>query len=911
MNKVDILYNNLENNTPFCFIKMNDGEIAAVMNHNGASLSRGDESSTFEMSEKLKECLKYEHEHYYIGLPCSLCYNTYYNEAIQYVKMNDSNELNPNVLNANILINTNIDTTIDVLKKTMKNKRIVVVTNENNSKNLYKLDALNIIPYKTIIVSNSNAFTNNYEKVKDEFKTFNDGDVVICLCGPLGRILCYEWFKYNNTLTCLELGSMFDPLLKNKAYLYHTGIHKYCDECFPSNEANDCSLLSLCNEDIYKECYYFNEKKSYYSFYNYNIVKIRKNNQIRLEKEPNNPFLLKIKELCENKDRIVKLDLNNHDGIFEISNIVPRENPKPFYIVYHIAAVNTEWIHLTFKSYNKLVDSGILDDEHLKCAKISYLGPESNIKLLKSIWSHPKVEVINFGENVKLYEFPAINLIKTICDNEDCNILYFHCKGTLHKSGAIDDWIEYLEYFVIEKYKHCLDKLIDYDIVSCNYYPESGGPYYKPSTYPFSLNTRHYSGNFWWRNSSNIKALDRLKYNNDTQIDRYVAEFWVTKNYDAKLWSYYVSSMNFGEKHEPLKRSIYEGLEHLDLNFYIENTYKQYNKDELFDICSRCYGNGYLSKLNYVCDVYLKYFEHLNDENTQTVKFFSGYANFCKNQKKAKKILKSLYNSEIIKEDRRNFTKFNLDMLYPNISGPIPKLVHLIYFKGIDFAKYHYACVLSIVKHMPDYKIIIYNDVEPIHNAYWDKIKKYVTIEKTEPPSHFDDFPLKYIQYKADVIRLEKLYEHGGIYLDLDLLVIKNFEHIINSGSDFYLSEENSKSGDLLINCFLASKPKNKFILKWLETFKSGLRMNNWAYHIRNSNKLLLDNNKHYMLKYKIKILNSELFLPFPWTERDKFINIKENLNDNIHGIHLFETILHNELANNSYIDELVSEFDA
>jgi len=44
MNKVDILYNNLENNTPFCFIKMNDGEIAAVMNHNGASLSRGDES---------------------------------------------------------------------------------------------------------------------------------------------------------------------------------------------------------------------------------------------------------------------------------------------------------------------------------------------------------------------------------------------------------------------------------------------------------------------------------------------------------------------------------------------------------------------------------------------------------------------------------------------------------------------------------------------------------------------------------------------------------------------------------------------------------------------------------------------------------------------------------------------------
>lgn len=909
MNKVDILYNNLETNKPFCFIKMNDGELAAIMNNNGASLSRGDETSTFEMSEKLKECLKYEHENYYLGLPCSICYNNLYNEAIQYLPSKNESS---NILNANILINTNIDRTINILKKTMKDKKVVIVTNENNSNQLYKLELLNIIPYKSIIVSTTNAFANDYERVKDEYKTFNDGDIVICLCGPLGRVLCYEWFKQNNTLTCLELGSMFDPLLRNKAYLYHTGIHRYCEECFPSNEANDCELLKLCNESIYKECYYFNDKPSNYSFYNYNIVKIRKNNLIRLEKEPNNSYLLKIKELCENNNKIIKLDLMNHDGIFELSDIVPRKNPKPFYIVYHIAAINnnTNWIHLTFRSYNKLVKCGILDDENLKGVKISYLGEESNIKLLKSIWNHDKVEVIHFGENVKLYEFPAINLVKTLSDNEDCNILYFHCKGTLHDQGKINDWIEYLEYFVIEKYKHCLDKLLDYDVVSCNFYPETGGPCYKSPTYPFSLYTRHYSGNYWWTTSSNVRMIERLIYNNNTHVDRYVAEYWITSNYHAKLWSYYVSSINFGEKHEELKRSTYEGLEHLNLNFYIENTYKHYNREELFEICSRCYASGRLSKLDRVCDVYLNFFEHLNDEQAQTVKFYSGYANFCKNKTKAKKVLKSLYNSEIIKEDRRNFTKYNLDMLYPNIGGSIPEIVHLIYFKGIEFEKHHYACVLSILKHMPKYKIIIYNDIEPVNNKYWDKIKPYITIEKTEPPSHFDDFPLKYIQYKADVIRLEKLYERGGIYLDLDLLIVKNFDHIINSGSDFYISEENSKGGDLLINCFLASKPKNKFILKWLETFKSGLRMNNWAYHIRNSNKLLLDKNKHYMLKYKIKILNSEFFLPFAWTEREKFINIKDHLTENVHGIHLFETILHNELINNNYIDEFISQND-
>ena len=900
MDKVDNLYNNLINNIPFSFIKLNDGEISAIMNNN-ASLSRGDENSSIEMSDKLKECLRYNNKNYYIGLPCSLCYNTYYKEAISYV--NDTS----NVLNANILINTNIDKTIDVLIDTMKNKRIIVVTNETNSINLNKLEQLNIVPYKTIVVSKTNAFSNDYHRIKDEYKTFENGDIVICLCGPLGRILCYEWFKNNNTLTCLELGSMFDPLLRNKAYLYHTGIHKYCEECYPSNEANDCKLLNYCNNQIDKECYYFNDKKSCYSFYDYNIVKIRKNNKIRLEKDPNNPFLLKLNEICENSNRIVKLDINNHDGIFEIAETAPRENNTPFYIVYHIATVGNDWVHLTYKSYDKLIKSGILFDKNLKGIKISYLGVEKNINILKSIWDHPLVEIINFGENVLLYEYPVMGYIKDLCDKEECNILYFHCKGMLHKQGSITDWIDFLEYFVIEKYKYCLDKLIDYDTVSCNYYPEADDPCYKHHPYPFTLLLKHYSGNYWWSKSSNIKKLNRLEYY--PECSRYMPEFWICGDH-SKIWSYYVSYIDFGREHNLLKRSTYEGLEQLNFNFYIENTFKQYNRNELFEICKKCYGTRRLTRLDKVCDVYLKYFDHINDEDTQSVKFWSGFSNFCTNPKKARKMFRSLYNSGIIEEDRSNFTKYNLDMLYPKIGTPIPKIVHMIYFKGVEFAKYHYACILSVVKHMPNHKIIVYNDVEPVNNVYWNKIKKYVSIEKTDPPTHFDDYPLKYIQYKADVIRLEKLYEHGGIYLDLDLLVIKNFEHIINNG-DFFISEENSKEGRLLINCFLASKPKNEFILKWLETFKSGLRMNNWAYHIRNSNKLLLDAKKHYMFKYNIKILNNETFLPFTWGERDKFINIKENLNDNIHGIHLFETILHNDLINNKYIDEFVSEFEA
>ena len=129
MNKVDILYNKLEKNIPFCFIKINDGEISAMIDIN-SNLSRGDEKSSMKLSEKIKECLDYNNENYYIGLPCSLCYDDYYKKCKMYTK--DT----LNILNANILINTNVNKTLKVLNKTMKNKKIVIVTNIKNSKNI-------------------------------------------------------------------------------------------------------------------------------------------------------------------------------------------------------------------------------------------------------------------------------------------------------------------------------------------------------------------------------------------------------------------------------------------------------------------------------------------------------------------------------------------------------------------------------------------------------------------------------------------------------------------------------------------------------------------------------------------------------------------------------------------------------
>ena len=620
MDKSYILYDKLLNNKPFCFIKINDGEMNALKDNPEEYISRGDEKVSPLLTEKMRSLLEYKHPDYYIGIPCSICYNDYHNKALAII--NDTKFCSTNVLNANILINTNTDKTLEVLTKSLKEKKIAIITNENNFKNIRKLEIYNIIPYISIVVPEKFAFESIYSSLTSDF--LDQCDTIICLCGPLGRVLCKEWFEKNNALTCLELGSLFDPLLKNKAYLYHTGLHRYCNECYASNKALDSSMMSHCSFNIIKEHYYFDTFDKNYAFYNANYNKIMKNMCIHNNKENDVNYMKEIINLYNNKNNTLQITL------IEQNNII-----------------------------------------------------------------------------------------------------------------AIDDY----------------------------------------------------------RNNSISQMYEKIR------------EFYTHKH-------------------------IY--------------------------------------KLTIICDLYINYFKDYDDERINSVYFYSGFANF----------------------------NMNRQQLYPKNNNIIPKLIHLICIGNMKFLNFHYNCIISMKNAMPEYKIIVYTDSPPIDNSFWNSLleNNIINFERIKVDDCFDGFNLKFVQYKADVLRLNILYEKGGVYLDLDMLIIKNFENIINTGKDLYISKEN-KEGTSLINSFIASKPNNGFIKLWLESFKTGLRVEKWAYHIRDSNRLLLEQNKHYLIKYNIKILEHINFFPFKWTEKEKFINIKDNLTEDIYGVHLFETILQYICINNKYWD--------
>ena len=111
----------------------------------------------------------------------------------------------------------------------------------------------------------------------------------------------------------------------------------------------------------------------------------------------------------------------------------------------------------------------------------------------------------------------------------------------------------------------------------------------------------------------------------------------------------------------------------------------------------------------------------------------------------------------------------------------IPNIIHFIY--GLkeqldEFELYRYIAIKSAYEvNRPD-KIYFYYYYEP-HGYWWDKIKPLLTLEKINIPTEIYNQKLYHYAHQTDIVRLEKLIERGGIYLDIDTICINSFKKLL------------------------------------------------------------------------------------------------------------------------------------
>jgi hypothetical protein len=120
--------------------------------------------------------------------------------------------------------------------------------------------------------------------------------------------------------------------------------------------------------------------------------------------------------------------------------------------------------------------------------------------------------------------------------NPDYKILYLHTKGASKNTLNSQSYRLMMEYFVIDRWKECVEHLNEYDCVGQTWIINGDTIWSDGTRVPNTKNIGHFSGNFWWANASYINRLDHNYLETGYRLDR---EFWIGTGNNYKVKSLY------------------------------------------------------------------------------------------------------------------------------------------------------------------------------------------------------------------------------------------------------------------------------------------------------------------------------------------------------------------------------------
>lgn len=188
-------------------------------------------------------------------------------------------------------------------------------------------------------------------------------------------------------------------------------------------------------------------------------------------------------------------------------------------VVLHCYTIN-DWEERFTRQVNRIHSSGLYDGAN---EIYIFITDPSNLleeKVLTILKPYPKIILmysdVNHGEGYKAL-CKVDDLGKS---NDDYKILYFHTKGVFNKYKdfktrgidelklkGVDCWVEQMEFFLIDKWEECVNRLNENDTVG------------------LTCNGDWWWGNFWWATSNHIKK--NIPFKTYYQGSRWQSESWL------------------------------------------------------------------------------------------------------------------------------------------------------------------------------------------------------------------------------------------------------------------------------------------------------------------------------------------------------------------------------------------------
>jgi hypothetical protein len=193
--------------------RFNDGEVGALRG-NLKETSRSHQKVTPELVERLKWALHYRKEGYYIGIPCPICYPTYFNYVRRQLDLGTPEypEGYPHQILAVSTTNNHYHYFKGELMAILRNKNVGIVADRK-----VQLPLTDVTWY---ICDEKNADS----QVEEVFVALQEHDYYILTIGASSRWLAAKLHEAGKN--ALDLGSIFDPE-KNRPLPVHEWKGKY------------------------------------------------------------------------------------------------------------------------------------------------------------------------------------------------------------------------------------------------------------------------------------------------------------------------------------------------------------------------------------------------------------------------------------------------------------------------------------------------------------------------------------------------------------------------------------------------------------------------------------------------------------------------------------------------------------
>lgn len=213
----------------------------------------------------------------------------------------------------------------------------------------------------------------------------------------------------------------------------------------------------------------------------------------------------------------------------------------------------------------------------------------------------------------------------------------------------------------------------------------------------------------------------------------------------------------------------------------------------------------------------------------------------------------------------------------------IPKVIHYCWFGPKPFSRTVRKCITTWHKHLSDYEFRLWNEETCAAYAVSNGLPNPM-----EHPFVKGAYAAKKYAFVADYVRFWALYHCGGIYLDTDMYVVRNFDDLL--GATFFTAWETSNENidsknERIVSCGVlgacALKSCTQDILDKYDTlvFDDSLL-----------DKFIVPRiiTPIVMKDASAKIYPYDYFYPLPYNERFVWRKMKYNT-ENTYAVHLWD----------------------